>query len=149
MHNLSKDKEEDLRKQYFCWWSKPLPEQHSFRRILCYEGGFGSNGSSPPKLVGAVFRCLIPILSGKGNTKGAVIMPLLASGDQVRSTLLCPFYAAFTPCSAANKASSNFSSLSNDFHKKVFVVSYSSRKFIFQSSLDFKQALTALKASTA
>lgn len=96
VHNLSKDKEEDLRKQYFCWWSKPLPEQHSFRRILCFEGGFGSNGSSPPKVVGAVFRCLVPILSGKGNTKGAVIMPLLASGDQVRSTLLCPFYAVFT-----------------------------------------------------
>ncbi|XP_068703080.1 uncharacterized protein [Montipora foliosa] len=82
VRNLSKDKEEDLRRQYFCWWSKPLPEHHSFRRILCFEGGFGSRGNSPPKVVGAVFRCLIPILSGKGNRNGAVIMPLLASGDQ-------------------------------------------------------------------
>ena len=83
VRNLSKDKEEDLRRQYFCWWSKPLPEQYSFRRILCFEGGFGSHGSNLPKVVGAVFRCLIPILSGKGNLTGSVIMPLLASGDQV------------------------------------------------------------------
>ncbi|XP_027053931.1 uncharacterized protein LOC113681070 [Pocillopora damicornis] len=83
VRNLSQDKEEDLRKQYFCWWSKPLHERHSFRRILCFEGGFGSRGSSPPKVVGAVFRCLIPILSGKDSKGGSVIMPLLASGDQV------------------------------------------------------------------
>ena len=83
VRSLSNNKEEDLRRQYFCWWSKPLAEQYSFRRILCFEGGFGSRGSSPPKVVGAVFRCLIPILSGKGNTNGSVIMPLLASGDQV------------------------------------------------------------------
>lgn len=83
VRNLSKDKEEDLRRQYFCWWSKPLPEEHSFRRILCFEGGFGSHGSTPPKVVGAVFRCLVPILSGKDSKGGSVIMPLLASGDQV------------------------------------------------------------------
>lgn len=83
VHNLSGDKEEDLRRQYFCWWSRPLPEEHSFRRILCFEGGFGSRGSTPPKVVGAVFRCLVPILSGKDSKGGSVIMPLLASGDQV------------------------------------------------------------------
>ena len=84
VRNLSQDKEEDLRRQYFCWWSKPLPEQYSFKRILCFEGGFGSQGSQPPKVVGAVFRCLVPILSGKDTTDGSVIMPLLASGDQVQ-----------------------------------------------------------------
>ena len=84
VRNLSQDKEEDLRRQYFCWWSKPLPEQYSFKRILCFEGGFGSRGSQPPKVVGAVFRCLVPILSGKDTTDGSVIMPLLASGDQVQ-----------------------------------------------------------------
>ena len=35
---LAKDKEEDLRKLYSCWWSKPLSEHLSFRRILCFEG---------------------------------------------------------------------------------------------------------------
>ena len=83
VRNLSRDKEEDLRRQYFCWWSRPLPEEHSFRRILCFEGGFGSRGSTPPKVVGAVFRCLVPILSGEDSKGGSVIMPLLASGDQV------------------------------------------------------------------
>lgn len=83
VRNLSKDKEEDLRRQYFCWWSRPLPEEHSFRRILCFEGGFGSRGSTPPRVVGAVFRCLVPILSGEDSKGGSVIMPLLASGDQV------------------------------------------------------------------
>ena len=94
VRNLSQDKEEDLRRQYFCWWSKPLPEQYSFKRILCFEGGFGSRGSQPPKVVGAVFRCLVPILSGKDTTDGSVIMPLLASGDQVQEnpTLQMPAY---------------------------------------------------------
>ena len=87
VRNLSKDKEEDLRRQYFCWWSRPLPEEHSFRRILCFEGGFG-RGSTPPKVVGAVFRCLVPILSGEDSKGGSVIMPLLASGDQVFHKLI-------------------------------------------------------------
>lgn len=83
VRNLSKDKEEDLRKQYFCWWSKPLPEHLSFNRILCFEGGFGNHhsGTTPPKVIGAVFRCLVPILN---NKEGSVIMPLLSCGDQVR-----------------------------------------------------------------
>ena len=36
---LAKDKEEDLRTLYSCWWSKPLPKHLSFRKILCFEGG--------------------------------------------------------------------------------------------------------------
>ena len=83
VRKLSKEKEEDLRRQYYCWWSKPLPEHLSFRRILCFEGGFGSRGQTPPQVVGAVFRCLVPILSGNDIKEGSVIMPLLASGDQV------------------------------------------------------------------
>jgi hypothetical protein len=39
VRQLAKDKEEDLRKLYSCWWSKPLPEHLSFRKILCFEGG--------------------------------------------------------------------------------------------------------------
>lgn len=84
VRDLSKDKEEDLRQQYFCWWSKPLPDHLSYGRLLCFEGGFGSRASSPPKVIGAVFRCLVPILK---NKEGSVIMPLLSSGDQV---CVCP-----------------------------------------------------------
>jgi hypothetical protein len=36
--HLAKDKEEDLRTLYSCWWSKPLAEHLSFKRILCFEG---------------------------------------------------------------------------------------------------------------
>ena len=80
VRNLANDKEEDLRRNFFCWWSKPLPERHSYKRILCFEGGFGGGGKTPPQTVGAVFRCLVPILN---NREGTVMMPLLASGDQV------------------------------------------------------------------
>lgn len=36
---LAKEKEEDLRSLYSCWWSKPLPDHLSFEKILCFEGG--------------------------------------------------------------------------------------------------------------
>lgn len=29
--NLAKDKEADLRKLFYCWWSKPLPEDLPYR----------------------------------------------------------------------------------------------------------------------
>lgn len=38
VRELSKDKEEDLRSLYSCWWSKPLSNHLSFRKILCFEG---------------------------------------------------------------------------------------------------------------
>ena len=53
------------------------------------------------------------------------------------------------PWSAANKASLIFPIASNDFHKEVYVFSYSSRNFIFQLSSDFNRDLTVLKTSTA
>lgn len=81
VRNLSRDKEEDLRKQYYCWWSKALPEHLSFKRILCFEGGFGNYNRTPPQVIGAVFRCLVPILN---NEEGSVMMPFLSTGDQVR-----------------------------------------------------------------
>ncbi|XP_032233355.1 uncharacterized protein LOC5508685 isoform X2 [Nematostella vectensis] len=77
VRKLSTDKEEDLRRQYYCWWSKPLTDELSFGRILCFEGGF--RGSRPPAVIGAVFRCLVPVLN---NQEGSVMMPLLTSGDQ-------------------------------------------------------------------
>jgi hypothetical protein len=40
----------------------------------------GRSNRSVGQVVGDVFRCLVPILA---NNEGKVIMPILASGDQV------------------------------------------------------------------
>ncbi len=76
---LAQDKEEDLRRLFSCWWSKPLSGCCIFDRILCFEGGF-KKGSRPPKVIGEVFRSLVS-LSKDQDVK--VMMPLLASGGQV------------------------------------------------------------------
>ena len=34
---LARNKEEDLRHAYMCWWSKPLPEHLPYRKLLCFE----------------------------------------------------------------------------------------------------------------
>nr|XP_006820675.1 PREDICTED: uncharacterized protein LOC100375438 [Saccoglossus kowalevskii] len=80
VRELSRDKEEDLRRLYCCWWSRPLPQRYPFRRILCFESTRLSYlYAHPVELVGDVFRCLVPILR---NQDGQVITPLLATGDQ-------------------------------------------------------------------
>ena len=53
------------------------------------------------------------------------------------------------PWSAANKASWIFPILSNDLHMAQYDLSWSSRKFIFQSSSDFRKDLKVLKTFTA
>ena len=73
---LAKDKEEDLRNLYSCWWSKPLPDHISYKKILCFEGGF-KVGKTSPQMVGEIFRCLVPAV---GDEETRVMMPLLASG---------------------------------------------------------------------
>nr|XP_054763994.1 uncharacterized protein LOC129270701 isoform X1 [Lytechinus pictus] len=79
VRNLARDKEEDLRKLYSCWWSKPLPDKLPYKRLLCFETrSFGAAGR-PQELVANVFRCLVPILN---NEDGSVITPLLNTGDQ-------------------------------------------------------------------
>ncbi|XP_077868252.1 uncharacterized protein LOC100375438 [Saccoglossus kowalevskii] len=78
VRELSRDKEEDLRRLYCCWWSRPLPQRYPFRRILCFESTRYLY-AHPVELVGDVFRCLVPILR---NQDGQVITPLLATGDQ-------------------------------------------------------------------
>ncbi|XP_038064139.1 uncharacterized protein LOC119734684 [Patiria miniata] len=78
VRELSRDKEEDLRKLYHCWWSKPLPDDKPYNRLMCFETNlFGSR--RPQELVGDVFRCLVPVLN---NQDGTVITPLLNTGDQ-------------------------------------------------------------------
>lgn len=79
VRNLSKDKEEDHRRLFSCWWSKPLQGGYSFQKILCFEGSF-KRGSRPPMVVGEVFRSLVSMCKEKDIK---VIMPLLAAGDQV------------------------------------------------------------------
>ena len=76
---LARDKEEDLRQIFSCWWSKELPQGVSFRRILCFEGSY-KTGARPPSVIGEVFRCLVS-LSKKHAIK--VMMPLVATGHQV------------------------------------------------------------------
>lgn len=78
VRELAKNKEEDLRKLFSCWWSKLLPDRLPFKRILCFEGGFKKN-ARPPSTVGEVFRSLISLCR---NEDLKVIMPLLAAGDQ-------------------------------------------------------------------
>ncbi|XP_030852601.1 uncharacterized protein LOC100890762 [Strongylocentrotus purpuratus] len=73
VEDVAKDKEEDLRKLYSCWWSKPLPSRLPYRRLLCFETRRVMDGR-PQELVANVFRCLVPILN---NEDGTVITPLL------------------------------------------------------------------------
>lgn len=80
VRNLSRDKEEDHRRLFSCWWSKPLQGNYSFKRILCFEGSF-KRGSRPPMVVSEVFRSLVSMCKEKDIK---VIMPLLAAGDQVK-----------------------------------------------------------------
>ncbi|XP_072037364.1 uncharacterized protein [Amphiura filiformis] len=75
---LSRNKAEDLRKLYSCWWSHRLPDQMPYGRLLCFETNFRSQ-RRPQEMVANVFRCLVPILN---NEDGTVITPLLNTGDQ-------------------------------------------------------------------
>nr|XP_054763822.1 uncharacterized protein LOC129270468 [Lytechinus pictus] len=93
VYQLAKShKEEDLQDLYSCWWTKPLPENLPFKRLLCFETrgsttfsgttGYDLNRGAkgrPSELVSHAFRCLVPILN---NQDGTVITPLLNSGSQ-------------------------------------------------------------------
>ncbi|XP_038064143.1 uncharacterized protein LOC119734686 [Patiria miniata] len=74
---LARDKAEDLRHAYMCWWSKPLPDHLPYRKLLCFENR--GKVCRPQELVGNVFRCLVPILN---NEPGTVVTPLLNTGIQ-------------------------------------------------------------------
>jgi hypothetical protein len=76
---LASRKEVDLRKDFSCWLSQPLPTSaHGFRRILCFEPLVRG---SPPTVVGDIFRALTPILGERPEIRSAA-MPIVASGDQ-------------------------------------------------------------------
>eukprot|EP00794_Sanderia_malayensis_P007284 gene7284-8097_t len=78
MGDLAKDKEEDLRNIFSCWWSKELPSQYSYRRILCFEGAYKA-GARPPTVIGEIFRCLVSLCKNKDIK---VMMPLITTGHQ-------------------------------------------------------------------
>ena len=80
VRELARNKEEDLRKYWSCWWSKPLPGNKPYKRIMCFEGSFKKN-ASPPTTISEVFRSLVSLCKNKDTT---VMMPLLAAGDQVK-----------------------------------------------------------------
>ncbi|XP_072040435.1 uncharacterized protein [Amphiura filiformis] len=78
VRDLARNKEEDLRNLYSCWWSHPLPDKMPYKRLLCFETKTFGMGR-PQELVANVYRCLVPILN---NEDGTVITPLLNTGDQ-------------------------------------------------------------------
>jgi TIR domain len=75
---LASDKELDLRDDFSCWISKPIPERRNFRRLLCVESGWRG---TPPELADDVFRALAPA-STLGIPHKTIAMPLIGAGDQ-------------------------------------------------------------------
>lgn len=80
VYELSRNKAEDLRRQFHCWWSQPLPDILPYRRLLCFETS--GTRTAPHMAVGEVFRALISasVLFQEGG--GSIISPLLSTGNQ-------------------------------------------------------------------
>jgi hypothetical protein len=85
---LAKQKAADLRRDFGCWLSGPIPNTSSsaapFKRILCFEPG--TRGAAP-EVISGIFQALAPFLFGRPDSTDAfsdatVAMPMVATGDQ-------------------------------------------------------------------
>jgi hypothetical protein len=79
---MAQDKEVDLRKQLYCWLSKPLStadqQKFNFKRILCFEPG--DKIKEPEEVVGDIFRCINTF--AYDEDKNELAMPIIATGYQ-------------------------------------------------------------------
>uniref|UniRef100_A0A1I8IEA3 VLIG-type G domain-containing protein n=1 Tax=Macrostomum lignano TaxID=282301 RepID=A0A1I8IEA3_9PLAT len=79
VRDLAREKAEDLRKNFNCWISKPLPSDLPYKRLLCFEQQVVANRErSPEKAVGEIFRAMFTVFADNMS----VISPLLATGCQ-------------------------------------------------------------------
>ncbi|XP_050404793.1 uncharacterized protein LOC126820737 [Patella vulgata] len=74
---LSRKKDVDLRRNFSCWVSCPLPDHLPYRRLVCFEriAHAGSIGEQISK----IYRAFTPVFNNQDTT---VITPLLATGNQ-------------------------------------------------------------------
>ncbi|XP_048258837.1 uncharacterized protein LOC124119725 isoform X3 [Haliotis rufescens] len=79
---LSRDKELDLRANFNCWVSKPLPHNVPYRRLVCFERGRRAGNGTTAQQISTMFRAMTPIFNNEETT---VITPLLATGNQGQS----------------------------------------------------------------
>jgi len=79
---LAERKQYDLRRDFSCWLSEPIPESTGmgFHRILCFEPP--PDGLSPPETrIDNIFRALAPFIGLAENPITSVAMPIVTAGD--------------------------------------------------------------------
>ena len=84
--DIAKDKLVDLRRNFNCWVSKPLPDDKPYDRLVCFER-MNRNETLPDQISG-LFRAMMPIFN---NEETSVITPLLSAGNQVYISYTCMY----------------------------------------------------------
>ncbi|KAK6181428.1 hypothetical protein SNE40_009276 [Patella caerulea] len=74
---LSRKKDVDLRRNFSCWVSSPLPDRLPYRRLVCFERL--AHGGSIGEQISKIYRAFTPVFNNQDTT---VITPLLATGNQ-------------------------------------------------------------------